>query len=185
MSKQGEKEMNKTNILSMDYLKEKHQSEFSMAEETVDLKGEAFSYKYYEKLPESMRNRYIQEFMEFTIKIATDKDYADLDDSIVSYVMVLIIDIFTDIEVPADDKEKIIYGGYLSDFGLLTKIIGNFNQEEITNLMEEVSKIINMQTENIRETMKEKSEKMDEIENLSALRLVDKDMSEEVSEKGE
>lgn len=185
MSKQGEEKINKTNILSMDYLKEKHEEEFKMVEASVDLKGEAFSYKHYEKLPDSKKTQYVQEFMEFALKIATQEDYAELSDSILSYSMILILDIFTDIEIPSDDKDKIVYGGYLSDFGLLSTIISNFNEEELTNLMNETNDILGKQTEEVRNSIDNQEGKIDEIEKLSAMRLVDKDMSEEVSEKGE
>jgi len=176
MSKQGE---DKNNILSMDSLKEKHGQEFKMAEAFVNLDGEMLSYKYYEKLPETKKNEYIQEFLEFSFKLANDEEYKEIPKESVSlYALILLIDKFTDIDIPQDDKEKLVYAGFLADFSLVGKILETLPEEEIIDTMTKGTKVVEEQTKRAQELLKQYESKAENIEELSSLRLAEKELEE-------
>lgn len=178
MSKQGEA-LNKSNILSFDSLKEKHEKEFTLTEAYVSLQDEMVSYKYYEKFPINLQDEFMKDFIEFAIKTVEDPEYGELLGAMGTYMTVLIIDKFTDIEIPEDDKQKIIYANYLADFDILGAIINNFDENEISSLLEKATEISKQRTEELQELVGMYNEQAENIENLSALRSVEKDLGEQ------
>lgn len=185
MSKQGEEKQNKSNILSLDSLQKRHEEIFAMEEAYVSLDDEMVSFKYYPKLPESKKNEYIQELIEFTWKTANEEEYAQLADSIVEFSLILVVDKFTDIEIPEDDIQKIVYSSYLSDFGLFSKIIEVIDEEELIKVMNDSNEAINKQREALGKMIEDYESKADNIEDLSSLRLVQKELEKSKELDGE
>lgn len=178
MSKQGENKENKTNILSMDNIKQRHEETFKMSEAFVIMNDETLSYKVYEIFPQSKKNEYIRDILEFLVKTVTEKDYRDLVGDIATYTLISLIDKFTDIEIPEDDKEKIVYAGYLADFNILDSIINNLDEEETKKALREAENAIKEQTKKMTEIAEQYGNDSDDIEDLSSLRLVEKDIEE-------
>lgn len=178
MSKQGEK-TDKRNVLSLDSLKEKHKQEFKMVENHVTLDDEMLSYKMYERFPQSIKNDYIKSLVEFAYDVSMNEDFKDLEDSITVYSIILIIDKFTDLQVPEDYHEKILYSELLSDFGILETILMSFEQDEVNTMLRQAEEVMLSQTaklENVLENYKEDSDDLDE---MTALRLVEKELESE------
>lgn len=172
MSKQGENN-NKSNVLSMDSVRQKHQQEFKMAEAHVNLNEEMFSYKYYEKFPNSLKDEYVQEFMEYSFNMVADGEREALENSIAIYALILLVDKFTDIEVPVDNYERILFASYLSDFELLNKIINTFEEEEVSSIMALATDVAEQQTTKARELVTKYEGQGKDIEAMGALRVVE------------
>lgn len=180
MSKQGENTTNKNNILSMENLKQRHEDTFKMSEAYVSIDDdEMLSYKVYEVFPNSKKQEYIKDILEFVVKTVTEPDYQDLVSSITNYTLISVIDKFTDIEVPEDDKEKIIYAGYLADFDILGPIINSLNDEEVKKVMQEAEEAIYSHTERMKDIAKQHGNNSGDVEDLSSLRLVEKELEED------
>lgn len=178
MSKQGEN-TDKRNVLSLENLQEKHKQEFKMVENHVTLDDELLSYKMYERFPQSMKNDYIKDLVEFAYDVVMNEDYKDLEDSITVYSIILIIDKFTDLEIPQDYREKILYSELLADFGVLEPILMSFEEEEVNTMLQQAEQVMLSQTaklENVLENYKSESE---DIDGMTALRLVDKELESE------
>ena len=100
MSKQGEKN-DKMNILSLEDIKQKHEEKFKMAEAYVELDGEMLSYKMYEHFPQSIKDEYHQELLDFMIGLSTnDEKYEGLKNATTIFTLILIVDKFTDLGLP-------------------------------------------------------------------------------------
>lgn len=178
MSKQGENTENKTNILSMDNIKKRHEEMFKMSEQYVFIGEETLSYKVYDVFPQSKKNEYIRDILEFVVKTVTEAEYEELVGDIATFTLISLIDKFTDIEVPEDDKEKILYMGYLADFNILNPIIESLDEEEMKKVLSEAQVAIQEHTKKMNAVVDEYSDKSGDIEDLSSLRLVDKDIKE-------
>lgn len=183
MSKDGENK-NKSNILSMDKLKQKHEETFKMVENNVELEGENLSYKMYEKFPRSIRDEYIQEVTEANYELLnSDEEYENIQAVVTTITLILIIEKFTDISIPIDLDEKLIYAGYLSDFGLLSTIVNSFEEEELVVLLEETETILSQQAEKINEVIGEYEKENEDIDEMSAERLVEKELESKKNKK--
>lgn len=178
MSKQGEN-TDKRNVLSLDSLKEKHEQEFKMVENHVTLDDEMLSYKMYERFPNSAKNEYIKDLIEFAYDVTMNDEFKDLEDSITVYSIVLIIDKFTDLQVPEDYREKILYSELLSDFGILETILMSFEQEEVNNMLRQAEKVLLSQTEKLENVLEYYREDSEDIDEMTALRLVEKELESE------
>ena len=181
MSKQGEKK-DKMNILSLEDIKQKHEEKFQMAEAYVELDGEMLSYKMYEHFPQSIKDEYYQELLEFMIGLSTGDDkYEGLDNAITIFTLILLVDKFTDLGLPDEPKEKVMYAKYLDDFNILSTIMSTFEEEEVDELMTETNKIVKSQSEKMVKALEEYESKSEDIEDLSSLRLIEKELGEEDS----
>lgn len=181
MSKQGDN-IDKTNILSLEDIRKKHEEKFKMVEAYVELDGEMLSYKLYESFPQSIKDEYYTEYLEFMIGIATnDEKYEGLDDAIVIYTTILIIDKFTDLGLPDEPKDKVVYAKYLSDLGILMAIIDTFEGEEVQSLLKEANELVKKQSKRMIDALEEYDSKSEEIEDLSSLILIEKELENEES----
>lgn len=175
MSKQGE--INKSNVLSLEGLKQKHEDKFKMEEVFVELDGEMLSYKIYSTFPQTKKDEYYRDLMEFMIGTANeDEEYLEIKDDTLIYSLILIIDKFTDLDIPSKPSDKVQYAGYLADFDILIPIINSFEDEELEELMKEANEMIERQTEKASNILDEYKNQSDEIEDLSALKLVEKEL---------
>lgn len=181
----SEKGVNKSNILSMDKIREKHNQEFKMVEAWVDLEGEMLSYKHYEKFPESKVHEYIQEFQEFNFNLVSNKDYKKLATSSALYSLILLIEKFTDVDVPEDDFEKIAFATHLNDFKLLGSIISTLPEDEVIAVMEKGSDMAEKQTARMKELLEEQIAKTNEIEEFASLRLLEQQEGKSEDKQGE
>lgn len=181
MSKQGEK-TDKSNILSLDTIKQKHEDMFKMSEAYVELDGEMLSYKLYDKFPKSKKDEYNKELLEFMIGLsADDSEYKGLDDSVAIFTLILIVDKFTDLGLPDSPREKLMYAKYLSDFEILGTIINTFDENEVDKLMKEANELIEYQSEKMVEILEEYENGSEDIEELSSLRLIKSELDREES----
>ena len=181
MSKQGEKK-DKMNILSLEDIKQKHEEKFQLAEAYVELDGEMLSYKMYEHFPQSIKDEYYQELLEFMIGLSTGDDkYEGLDNAITIFTLILLVDKFTDLGLPEEPKEKVKYAKYLDDFNILSTIMSTFEEEEVEELMTETNKIVKSQSEKMVKALEEYESKSEDIEDLSSMRLIEKELDEEDS----
>lgn len=181
MSKQGEKK-DKMNILSLEAIKQKHEDTFKMSEAYVELDGEMLSYKLYDKFPKSIKDEYHQELLEFMIGLSTnDEEYEGLDDSIVTFTLILVVDKFTDLGLPESPQEKVMYAKYLSDFEILGTIINTFEEDEVRELMEEANELIKHQSEKMVDILEEYEDRSEEIGDLSSLRIIESELESEES----
>lgn len=178
MSKQGEK-ADKRNVLSLENLKERHKQEFKMVESHVNLDGEMLSYMMYERFPQSVKDKYIKELVEFSYDVTMNDDLKDLEDSITVYSIILIIDKFTDLEIPSDYREKILYSELLSDFGILETILVAFEEEEVNKMLEQAEQVLLRQVDELEDILSKYSEESDEVDEMTALRLVEKELESE------
>lgn len=178
MSKQGENN-NKRNVLSLDSLQEKHQESFKMVENHVSLDGELLSYKMYEKFPQTLKNEYVKDLMEFSYDSTQKKDAEDLEEDMAVFALVLAIEKFTDLEIPKDNDEKILYAEILADFGIFETIILSFDEDELTDTMNQAQEVVSQQTERLAQLLKEYESETGEIDEMSALRLVEKELESE------
>lgn len=179
MSKQGEKK-DKMNILSLEDIKQKHEEKFQMAEAYVELDGEMLSYKMYEHFPQSVKDEYHQELLDFMIGLSTDDEkYEGLEDATTIFTLILIVDKFTDLGLPKEPKEKVMYANYLADFDILSTILNTFEEEEVSELMGEAKKIIESQTERMANVLEEYMSESEDIEDLSNLALIQKELDDE------
>lgn len=178
MSKQGEN-TDKRNVLSLDSLQEKHKESFKMVENNVSLDGELLSYKMYEKFPQSLVNEYIRDLMEYSYDSAQEKDIKELTESMTVFTLILAIDKFTDLEVPEDNDEKILYAEILSDFGIFETIILSFEEDELTSVMNQAQEVMTKQTERLTDLLEEYEGNSEEIDEMTALRLVEKELESE------
>lgn len=177
MSKKGEN-VDKRNVLSFEGLKEKHEQEFKMVENHVELDGEMLSYKMYERFPETAKSEYIRDLLEFAYDTAMDEGLDNVEEAISVYSVILLVDKFTDIEVPDGHNEKILYSELLSDFGLLNVIISAFDENETVKMLEDAEKTISGQTEKLSNIMDNYKGEVEDIDNISSKRLVDKELEE-------
>ena len=181
MSKQGEK-ADKMNILSLEDIKQKHEEKFQMAEAYVEFDGEMLSYKMYEHFPQSVKDEYHQELLEFMIGLSTnDEKYEGLSDATTIFTLILVVDKFTDLGLPEEPRDKVLYAKYLADFGILSTIISTFEEDEVSELMTEANNIIKMQSERMLEALEEYESKSEDIEDLSSLRLIEKELEDKES----
>lgn len=179
MSKQGEKK-DKMNILSLEDIKQKHEEKFQMAEAYVELDGEMLSYKMYEHFPQSLKDEYHQELLDFMIGLSTDDEkYEGLENATTIFTLILIVDKFTDLGLPEEPREKVMYANYLADFDILSTILNTFEEEEVSELMGEAKKIIESQTERMANVLEEYMSESEDIEDLSNLVLIQKELDDE------
>ena len=179
MSKQGEKK-DKMNILSLEDIKQKHEEKFQMAEAYVELDGEMLSYKMYEHFPQSIKDEYHQELLDFMIGLSTDDEkYEGLENATTIFTLILIVDKFTDLGLPVEPRDKVMYANYLADFNILSTILNTFEEEEVSELMGEAKKIIESQTEKMANVLEEYMSESEDIEDLSNLVLIQKELDDE------
>ena len=153
-----------------------------MAEAYVELDGEMLSYKMYEHFPQSIKDEYHQELLDFMIGLSTDDEkYEGLENATTTFTLILIVDKFTDLGLPKEPRDKVLYANYLADFGILSTILNTFEEEEVSELMSEANKIIESQTERMASVLEEYMSESEDIEDLSSLRLIEKELDEEES----
>lgn len=178
MSKQGEN-INKTNILSLEAIKQKHEDTFKMSEAYVELDGEMLSYKLYDRFPKSLKDEYHQELLDFMIGLSTENEkYEGLEKATTIFTLILVVDKFTDLGLPEEPRDKIVYAKYLADFDILGEIMATFEEEEVAELMSEAKDIIKSQSEKMANVLEEYTSESEEIEDLSSLILIEKELEE-------
>lgn len=174
MDKQGVN--NKSNILSMDFLKEKHEQDFKMAEAHVNLEGETFSFKLYDKFPDSLKAEYMKDFLEYSFGAIENQDGdAEFEEKVGVFAYVLMLDKFTDLDIPEAPEEKLIYAKYLIDYGLLGQIVNTFEEEEVIDLMNSGKELIEKQTKSALEMIAKYEGIEKDIDGMGALRLLEKE----------
>lgn len=178
MSKQGEN-TNKMKVLSFDAIKEIHGEKFEMVENHVFLDDETYSYKMYEKFPKTLENKFITEVLQFSYDTLNEEDIMDLVDSTAVFVIITMIEKFTDVEIPSDYGERILYAEALSDLGILEPIILAFDEDEFKRLMEKTEEVLSDKTKTVSERLEKFSAEAEEIEEMSNLRMVEKDLKSE------
>ena len=110
-----------------------------------------------------------------------DSEYKGLDDSVAIFTLTLIIDKFTDLGLPDNPREKLMYAKYLSDFEILGTIINTFDENEVDKLMKEANELIEYQSEKVAEILEEYESGSEDIEELSSLRLIKSELDSEES----
>lgn len=178
MSKQGEK-TNKMKVLSFDSIKEKHEEKFEMVENHVFLDDETYSYKMYEKFPKTLENKFITDVLQFSYDISSNDEMEDFSDSTAVFVIITMIEKFTDLEIPSDYGERILYAEVLSDLGILEPIMVAFDEDEFTRVMSKTEEVLTDKTRTVSERLEEFSAEAEEIEEMSNLRMVEKDLKSE------
>ena len=86
---------------------------------------------------------------------------------------------FTDLGLPKEPREKVMYANYLADFDILSTILNTFEEEEVSELMGEAKKIIESQTEKMANVLEEYMSESEDIEDLSNLVLIQKELDDE------
>ena len=72
-----------------------------------------------------------------------------------------------------------MYANYLADFDILSTILNTFEEEEVSELMGEAKKIIESQTEKMANVLEEYMSESADIEDLSNLVLIQKELDNE------
>jgi len=147
--------MAKNNKISLGNLKTQESKKFTTRKIIVD--------KYEVNIDEHFRNSKIKDLvLEFIDKYSYAKKN-DIEFNTITYMSVLTLKYFTDIEFPDDLESQYRLMEILFDLGYLEQINNSFDEEELVILNKKIVEYTN----NINETMKDiDEESVSELENI-------------------
>lgn len=172
--------------LTAEFLKKKQKELMTREKHTIQIGEDSYLIEIDKFFTNSKVAELSSDIAQFAVNVFSDEKYNDLNPTRLSllsekYIFAMLINHFTDLEIPTEIEDAILSIDVLHDMGLLEKITGLMDEEELSKTMEHINERLSYATSELHKRLEDIGGKLDK--EMAQEEAVEEELIEENTEE--